>query len=109
MTGLINKRLFMGFICLHILWHAQNEPVYGSFMMEELSSHGYKLSPGTLYPIMHSLEKEGLLSRSEKNVGGKIRKYYAITEQGRNELQAAKSYLRELADEIGIIGERTHV
>jgi len=109
MNGFINKRLFQGFICLHILHHANNEPFYGSWMIEELSTHGYKLSPGTLYPILHSLEKQGLLRHYNQIVGGKMRKYYEITEKGRLELIEAKKYLAELVDEVGVIKEDKNV
>lgn len=102
MTSFVNKRLFQGFICLHILHHGSKMPFYGSWMIEELSEHGYKLSPGTLYPILHNLEKEELLEHYDENVGGKIRKYYVITEAGKAELMEAKKYLAELVREIGV-------
>jgi DNA-binding PadR family transcriptional regulator len=69
-------------------------------MMEELAEHGYKLSPGTLYPILYNLEKEALIESFEETVGGKIRKYYRITEEGKTELITAKAYLSELVNEI---------
>ena len=71
MSDYDKKRLFQGFICLHILHHAVEESVYGSAMIEELSRHGYKLSPGTLYPILHSLEKEGFWRASRRTFLGK--------------------------------------
>ncbi len=100
MSNYVKKRLFQGFICLHILHHAQKEPIYGSWMLEELAEHGYKLSPGTLYPILHSLEKENLLVSSDENVDGKIRKYYKTTVEGDSELLEAQRYLRELIGEV---------
>lgn len=100
MTEYINKRLFQGFICLHILHHADEAPVYGSWLLEELSEHGYKLSPGTLYPVLHSMEKEGLLEQYDENVNGKIRKYYKATKKGKEELKEAKKYLAELVGEL---------
>ena len=100
--GLTLKRLSQGLISLHILHHANKDPIYGSWMIEELAEHGYKLSPGTLYPILHGLEKEGLLAKFEKNVNGKIRKYYEITELGKEELKNAKAYLVELVSELKI-------
>ncbi|SCZ78585.1 PadR family transcriptional regulator [Acidaminobacter hydrogenoformans] len=102
MSGYVNKRLFQGFIILHILHHASETPVFGSWLIEELSEHGYKLSPGTLYPILHHLEKEKLLEQYEENVNGKIRKYYVTTAEGKAELAASKKYLAELIKEIGI-------
>ena len=100
--GLTMKRLSQGLISLHILHHANKEAIYGSWMLTELSEHGYNLSPGTLYPILHSLEKEGLLNHFEKNVNGKIRKYYEITELGKEELMNASNYLKELVSELKI-------
>ena len=103
MTNFVHKRLFQGFICLHILHHADLEPFFGSWMIGELAEHGYKLSPGTLYPILHTLEKEGLLEHYDENVGGKIRKYYVITQNGKKELSGAKKYLAELVREIRVV------
>ncbi len=105
----VSKRLFQGFICLHILHHANKDPFYGSWMLEELSEHGYKLSPGTLYPILHSLENEGLIIHYDKNVNGKIRKYYTITEEGKKQLLESKKYVSELVAELGFGEEGEHV
>ncbi|MEE8392587.1 MAG: helix-turn-helix transcriptional regulator, partial [Anaerolineae bacterium] len=49
------RELFLGFIKIHILHHAGQEPVYGLWLIEELAHHGYTVSPGTLYPTLHSL------------------------------------------------------
>lgn len=100
MNKYVTKRLFQGFICLHILHHAGIAPVYGNWLIEELAEHGYKLSPGTLYPILHNLEEETLLKSFEETIGGKIRKNYEITDEGRSELEEAKAYLSELVKEI---------
>jgi PadR family transcriptional regulator PadR len=109
MARSVNKRLFQGFICLHILHHAEKEPFFGTWMMEELAEHGYKLSPGTMYPILHNLVKDGLLKQYSENCAGKIRKYYEITEAGKQELVEAKRYLKELVGEIGLVGEDNNV
>jgi DNA-binding PadR family transcriptional regulator len=96
----VNRKFFLGFIRIHILYHAQNENIYGVQMMDELSKNGYKLSPGTLYPILHSLEREGLLKSQKKNVEGKIRKYYSITPAGNKILQEVLVMLKELTSEV---------
>lgn len=101
MNAYLQKRLFHGFACLHILHHAAEAPFYGSWMLEELGEHGYQISPGTLYPLLHALEKEGLLKRADKNVDGKIRKYYSITPSGIEALRDARGYLDELVREVG--------
>ena len=84
------RKLFLGFIQIHILHHAKQEPFFGSWMMEELAHHGYEVSSGTIYPILHNLEKSGLLITEKKVVEGKIRKYYEITPKGEVVLQEAR-------------------
>lgn len=96
----ILRKIFLGFIQVHILHHAKKEPIYGSWMIEELQEHGYDVSAGTLYPIFHGMEKNGLLTSEKRNVDGKIRKYYAITESGMNTLALAKEKIAELSHEI---------
>ncbi|AVQ38449.1 PadR family transcriptional regulator [Clostridium botulinum] len=96
----IIRKLFLGFIHIHILHHAKKEPFYGSWMIEELKKHGYEISAGTLYPILHNLQKNGALKVEEKNVDGKIRKYYSITQLGENLLNEAKEKAYELFKEI---------
>ena len=94
------RKFFLGFIKIHILHHAAEEPVYGLWLIEELKEHGYELSPGTLYPILHALEKEKLLQSDAKLVKGKIRKYYRTTTQGKKMLLRSKKKIQELIDEV---------
>ncbi len=93
---------FLGFIKIHILHHAAERPIYGLWLIEELSKHGYKISPGTLYPILHSLEKEKYLKCQQKVVKGKIRKYYKTTAKGKRAFIEAKGKIKELIKEINI-------
>jgi DNA-binding PadR family transcriptional regulator len=95
-----DQALYSGLIRLHILHHACEEPIFGLGMIEELGRHGYRLSPGTLYPIVHDLEKKGLLRSKRQQVNGKIRRVYSATPAGRNALQAAKQKVRELFGEL---------
>jgi PadR family transcriptional regulator PadR len=94
------KEFFLGFVKIHILYHASKEPIYGAEILEELGRHGYRLSPGTLYPTLHRLSREGLLSVEKRIVDGKIRKYYVITEQGLAALDEAKKKITELVNEV---------
>jgi DNA-binding PadR family transcriptional regulator len=94
------RDFFLGFVKIHILHHAEQEPVFGLALIQELERHGYSLSPGTLYPILHGLEKEGYLVSEERVVKGKVRKYYTITVEGRQALVEAREKIRELVDEI---------
>ena len=98
-----NKMLrdfFLGFVKVHLLHHASRGPVYGVWFLEELARHGYHLSPGTLYPLLHNLEAAGYLSREDQVVEGKVRKYYAITPLGEEALAEARLRIQELVEEI---------
>lgn len=94
------RHFFGGFIRLHILYHAEKEAICGVEMIEELKHHGYDLGPGTLYPILHSLEEASYISCEEEVVSGKRRKNYRITKRGQKLLAEAKSKLRELVSEV---------
>lgn len=96
----LSRDLFLGFVKMHILYHAGEEPVYGVWLIDELARHGYSLSPGTLYPMLHSLEKEGLLAREKRVVEGKARKYYRLTEAGQTALAEGRERATELLREI---------
>ena len=85
---------------MHVLYHAAHEPVFGLGMIEELSRHGYRISPGSLYPVLHALERKGYLRSSEKRNGRSLRKEYRATPLGRKALAAVKSKVRELFREL---------
>jgi len=94
------RDFFLGFVKIHILHHAEQEPVYGLALIQELERHGYTLSPGTLYPILHGLAKDGYLAVEDRVVAGKMRKYYTITEAGSRAMVEARRKIRELVDEV---------
>jgi PadR family transcriptional regulator, regulatory protein PadR len=95
-----DKELYSGMIRLHILFHASKEPIFGLGIIEELGRHGYKLSPGTLYPILHGLERKGYLRSTETRDGRQARRWYRATPAGRKALTAAKEKVRELVGEL---------
>ena len=95
-----NKDLYSGLIRLHILHHAVKEPIFGLGIIEELSHHGYKLSAGTLYPLLHGLEKKGYLKSKEEHLGNRIRRVYRATPLGKKALESAKVKVRELFGEL---------
>jgi len=95
-----DKELYSGLIRLHILHHAAKRPIYGNWVIEELGRHGYKLSPGTLYPILHALERKGYLRSTEKRNGRQLRRFYRATPAGRKALGNAKVKVRELVGEL---------
>ncbi|HVM78730.1 MAG TPA: PadR family transcriptional regulator [Stellaceae bacterium] len=95
-----NRFLYTGLIRLHVLHHAAQEPVYGLSMIEELGRHGYRLSAGTLYPILHGLERKGYLRSTKQRSGKSLRRIYRATAAGRKALRSAKAKVRELFGEL---------
>jgi PadR family transcriptional regulator, regulatory protein PadR len=94
------RELYSGMIRLHVLHHACEGDIFGLEMIEELSRHGYKMSPGMLYPLLHGLESRGLLRSSVFKKGRSKRRVYRATAKGRKALTAAKLKVRELFQEL---------
>jgi DNA-binding PadR family transcriptional regulator len=97
---MLDREFFLGFINIHILYHAAKEPIFGVEIAEELARHGYSVSPGTLYPTLHRLAKEGYLESSTKIVNGRVRKYYRATAMGKLVLDESRQKIRELVSEV---------
>lgn len=95
-----DRHLFSGLVRLHILHHASQREVYGLWLIEELGHHGYRLGPGTLYPILHSLEHSGYLMSRTETEEGRQRRVYKATPSGRAALQLGKDRVRELYREL---------
>jgi DNA-binding PadR family transcriptional regulator len=95
------KRILLGLIRVHILHHAaEKNGIYGVGIIEELSRHGYSISPGTLYPILHEMKQNNLLTIQTKNVQGKVRKMYSTTPEGNSTLERLKQFVIELFQEV---------
>ena len=95
-----DKDLYSGLIRLHVLHHACKSEIFGLHMIEELGRQGYKMSPGTMYPILHGLEKRGYLKSSTFRSGKAFRRVYKATPLGRKALKAAKQKVRELFGQL---------
>ena len=93
------KDLLSGFVRLHVLQHAAEHEIYGQWMIDELARHGYELSPGTLYPMLHAMEQRGYLRSRKKRDGRTVRTLYRVTALGRQALALAKTRLREFTGE----------
>jgi len=91
-----HKELYSGFVRLHILHHAVNEPIFGLGIMAELARHGYEISAGTLYPILHGLEKKGYLRSTQRQSGKNVRRMYRATALGKEAVKEAKYKVEEL-------------
>ncbi len=94
------RELYSGLIRLHVLHHACEQPFFGLWMIEELSHHGYRLSPGTLYPLLAAMERKGFLRSSREGVKGKFRRMYRATPTGRATLRTAKKRVKQLFGEL---------
>jgi PadR family transcriptional regulator PadR len=97
---LLDREFFLGFVKIHILYHASKEPIFGIGISQELAHHGYSLSPGVLYPTLRRLKADGYLEQSMKVVDGKKRKYYTTTEQGKAVLREASAKIASLVAEV---------
>jgi DNA-binding PadR family transcriptional regulator len=97
---IFTREILLGFWKVHILHHATEHPVVGQWMLAELRHHGYRVSPGTLYPLLKRLEQHGWLSCTVDTAGGvRARRYYRTTKRGRAVLEAALRMLAELRHE----------
>ena len=89
-----------GAVRLHVLHHASEGEVSGAWMSAELARHGYHISPGTLYPLLHALQDAGLLTSAERTEHGRVLRCYTATAPGRAALASARAALAELAAEL---------
>lgn len=87
-------------IRVHLLYHAAKSPIFGAEMIEELREHGYRVGPGTLYPILHAMHAAGYLTMKPVVVDSKVRKYYRATARGRAVLAEMRARLHELSREV---------
>ena len=94
------REIYGGLVRLHVLHHASHEPIFGQGIMDELAHHGYRLSPGTMYPILHGLEKGGYLKSALEKEGRRRRRTYVATAAGRKALRTAKGRVWELFREL---------
>src|SRR5689334_19838444 len=97
----IAREFLLAFWKIHILHHAADgRGVYGQWMLEELSHHGYRLSPGTLYPILARMAQRGWLRASEPK-RSKAARVYRLTAHGHDVLNRLRLALDELYGEVG--------
>ena len=95
-----HQELLVGFVRMHVLHHAAEGDLYGQWMIEELAEHGYEISTGTLYPLLHSMERKGYLKSHRKRSGRAYRRFYRATPLGKKALAIVRQRLHELFDEV---------
>jgi len=99
---MIERKILLAFIRIHILYHAtfDQQGIHGAGMITELKHHGYSISPGTLYPILHTMTQQGLLRMNTEIVKSKQRKVYTTTEKGKETLSKLIHFIEELSMEV---------
>jgi DNA-binding PadR family transcriptional regulator len=96
----VAREFLLAFWKIHILHHAgEGRGVYGQWMLEELQHHGYRLSPGTLYPILARMAQRGWV-RAEEPRRSKAARVYRLTPRGQDVLNRLRLALDELYDEV---------
>ena len=95
----VDREILLSFWKVHILHHAGGRAVYGLWLIEELAEHGYRLSPGTLYPILERMERNGWL-RSRQRGHVRSRRTYRITAEGHRVLRELQAWITELHGEV---------
>ena len=94
------RDFWRGAVRLHVLHHAAEAEVSGAWLTAELARHGYRISPGTLYPLLHGLEAAQLLTSVRRAEAGRVRRWYRVTPAGAAALAQARDVLAELAGEL---------
>jgi DNA-binding PadR family transcriptional regulator len=95
----IIREFLLTFWKIHILHHAGEQGIYGQWMIEELQRHGYRLSPGTLYPMLARMAQRGWLRASEPK-RSKDARVYRLTARGQDVLRQVRDALDELYREV---------
>src|SRR5687768_5155333 len=99
MSDPVVREFLLGFWKIHILHHAEEHGVYGQWMLQELHHHGYRLSPGTLYPLLARMARRGWL-RATEPVRARDPRVYRITREGAQVLKRLRASLTELKNEV---------
>jgi PadR family transcriptional regulator, regulatory protein PadR len=95
------REILLSFWKVHILHHASEELIHGQWVLTELRRHGYEISPGTLYPLLHRLERHGWLRcRKRRRARPRARKNYYLTAAGQVALAQIRTQLEELYREV---------
>lgn len=91
----MDKGLIARSTTMLVLKLLEDKDMYGYQMIEELSKKSdqtFNLKAGTLYPILHGLEIDGMVTSYEENAdSARVRKYYRLTQKGKKLLAAKQS------------------
>ena len=96
----LTREIFLSLWKVHILHHAGEGPVVGQWMIQELRRHGYDISPGTMYPLLRRMERNGWVRAKRAGKGLRARRDYYLTRSGHKVLALVRKHLEELRGEI---------
>jgi DNA-binding PadR family transcriptional regulator len=97
---IVTREILLGFWKAHILYHAAEGPVVGQWMIQELRRHGYEVSPGTMYPLLSRMQRNGWLRSRVIGQGPRARREYRLTRDGAAVLRLVRRQLGELNHEV---------
>jgi DNA-binding PadR family transcriptional regulator len=100
MLSAADREIRFGIWKIHILHHAASRDVWGRWLLEELAEHGHVLSPGTLYPALLRMERNGWLRRTGDAPHARARQTFRITPQGSRLLDSLRREVAELHEEV---------
>lgn len=105
MLSAADHEIRLGIWKIHILFHAAKRDVWGTWLLEELAEHGHHLSPGTLYPALARMERNGWIERKGNAAHARARQVFRTTGEGRRLLKLLRRDVTELYEEIVLGGE----
>ncbi len=108
MLSAADREIRLGIWKIHILHHAAAREVWGRWLLEELAEHGHRLSPGTLYPALLRMERNGWLARSRVAAHTRARQTFRITSEGRKLLADLRRAVTEVYEEVVLRREPGH-
>lgn len=97
---MIDREFLRGFTKLYALWRGSKKDAYGMAILKEMREVGFDLSPGTLYPTLEKLQREGDITWRKRVIAGRARKTYTLTAKGRRELAEVKERLRSIVQRV---------
>ena len=105
----LEREILLSFWKVHILHHAESQPVFGQWVIRELRRHGYEVSPGTIYPLLNRMEVRGWLDlKVDPDGGPRARKEYSLTKKGKDVLAVLRGQVEELYREVVLGEEEEH-
>lgn len=95
------REFHTGALRLRVLQHAAEAPVHGAWLAEELAARGHRVSPGTLYPLLHRMQEAGLLKSTSVVEAGRRLRRYRTTKRGKRLLADCRAVVADLARDLG--------